>query len=135
MILKSCVRDTATHFKDIELTWQLLTLGIWVVWTSSIYLELHSLALGQDQTLRVWRRDTSFDVNLHRLKGPKLTHQLPEGFLLEGGGREGAFAPPLKKFCPLLSQRASSYTARCVFMLLPKISRICDWPPLVTFLK
>ena len=48
------------------------------------------------------------------------------------GGR-GGICPPLKSFAPLKSNRPSSYTATCVFMLPPKVSRICGSPPLVTF--
>ena len=48
-----------------------------------------------------------------------------QGFFWGGGGREGAFAPPLKQFCPpLKSNRPSSYIT-CVFML--------RFAPLVTF--
>ena len=56
------------------------------------------------------------------------------GFPLGGGGERGHL-PPLNMFCPppLKSNRPSSYTTTCVFMLPPKISYICGSPPLVTF--
>ena len=43
-----------------------------------------------------------------------------------GGGGERGHLPPLKL------KRPSSYTARRVFMLPPKISCVCHSPPLVT---
>ena len=44
-----------------------------------------------------------------------------------GQGARGGICPPP----PLKSKRPSSYTDRCVFMLPPKISRMCGSPHLV----
>ena len=69
--------------------------------------------------------------HLGMLKNIRLSYA---GFLLGGEARGGICPPPpLNSFAPLKSNRPSSYTATCVFMLPPKISRICSSPPLVTF--
>ena len=46
-----------------------------------------------------------------------------------GGGARGGICPPLKKFCPPLSQRDLPHILSDVFMLPPKISRMCCSPP------
>ena len=68
---------------------------------------------------------------------PPMMHEVYPGFLGGGGGGGGGkrgHLPPLKKVLPpppLESKRPSSYTARCVFMLHPKISHMCGSPLLV----
>ena len=54
------------------------------------------------------------------------------GFLLGGGGGgKRGHLPPLKKVLSPLSQRDLPHILPDVFMLPPKISHMCNLPPLV----